>query len=310
MDNRRIAAGHLASFITILIWGTTFISTKILLADFTPLEILVFRFMIGYIALMLIHPHLLKTRSFKEELIFISAGICGVTLYFLMENIALTYTLASNVGVIVSTAPLFTAVLAHFFLEGERLNRQFLAGFAVAIAGILLIAFNGSFVLKLNPIGDILSILAAVVWAIYSVLMRKASKFCYHTIDCTRRVFFYGLLFMIPALFLLDFNLGIDRLAKMPNLLNLLYLGFGASALCFVSWNWSVGILGAVKTSVYIYIIPVITILAAFFILHEEITGISLAGALLTLAGLFISERKQGSAVNKKTTYQGRGDSM
>ncbi len=300
MDDRRIATGHLLAFITILIWGTTFISTKILLIDFSPLEILFFRFIIGYLTLLLVYPRRLKIKALNEELLFIAAGICGVTLYFLLENIALTYTFASNVGVIVSIAPFFTAVLAHFFLEGERLHPQFFAGFVIAIIGIILIGFNGSLLLKLNPIGDILAVFASVVWAAYSVLMRKISKLGYHTIGCTRRVFFYGLLFMIPALFLLEFNLAFDKLTNITNLFNLLYLGFGASALCFVSWNWTVGVLGAVKTSVYIYLVPVITIVAAALILHEKITQVALGGAFLTLVGLYISERKPNAILKER----------
>src|SRR5665647_155543 len=119
MDSHRIAAGHFTAFITILIWGTTYISTKVLLVAFTPIEILFYRFMIGYITLLLVYPHRLSTKNFKEESLFMDAGLCGVTLYFLLENIALTYTLASNVGVIISIAPLFTAIFAHFFLDGE-----------------------------------------------------------------------------------------------------------------------------------------------------------------------------------------------
>ncbi|MDS1030861.1 DMT family transporter [Bacillota bacterium LX-D] len=302
MENpRTMAAGHLSALVTILIWGTTFISTKILLTDFTPSEILFFRFSIGYIVLLPAYPHFLKAKGIHEELLFMGAGLCGVTLYFLLENIALAYTLASNVGVIVSIAPFFTAVLAHSFLEGEQLRPQFFAGFIVAITGILLIGWNGSFILKLSPAGDILAVLASVVWAVYSVLMRKTSKLGYHTIGCTRRVFFYGLLFMIPVLFLSDFTLNFDRFTKASNLLNILYLGLGASALCFVTWNWSVGILGAIKTSAYIYMVPVITIAASSLILHENITGMALTGALLTLIGLFLSERKDR---NEKTNLK------
>ncbi len=301
MDDRQIATGHLLAIITILIWGTTFVSTKVLLTDFSPLEILCLRFMIGYLTLLLVYPHRLNISTLNEEFLFIAAGLCGVTLYFLLENIALTYTLASNVGVIVSIAPFFTAVLAHFFLEGERLHPQFFAGFVIAIIGIILIGFNGSFLLKLNPLGDLLAAFASAVWAAYSVLMRKISKLGYHTIGCTRRVFFYGLLFMIPALFLLEFNLVFDKFTKIPNLLNLLYLGFGASALCFVSWNWTVGILGAVKTSAYIYLVPVITIVASSLILHEKITWVALTGACLTLVGLYISERKPTTILKERT---------
>ncbi|ERI10411.1 hypothetical protein HMPREF0083_01499 [Aneurinibacillus aneurinilyticus ATCC 12856] len=98
MENK--TAGHLSAIITILIWGTTYISTKILLYDFSPIEILFFRFTIGAIALMIIYPYRLKVTDKKLEFLFVCAGLCGVTLYYLLENIALTFTMASNVGVI------------------------------------------------------------------------------------------------------------------------------------------------------------------------------------------------------------------
>lgn len=282
--------GHLSALMTILIWGTTFISTKVLLQGFSPVEILFFRFLLGFAALWLARPRLLKLNDRKQEWYFVFAGLTGVTLYFLLENIALTYTLASNVGVIVSIAPFFTAVLAHWFLDGERLKPQFFVGFAAAIAGIFLISLNGSAVLKLNPMGDLLAILAALTWAVYSILIKKISGFGYHTVQTTRRTFFYGLLFMIPALFLLDFHPDASLLAQPVNWLNLLYLGLGASALCFVTWNFSVRALGAVKTSVYIYLVPVVTILTSALVLHENITPLALLGTALTLAGLVLSE--------------------
>ncbi|MED4781862.1 DMT family transporter [Brevibacillus choshinensis] len=290
MKTQRISAGHLAAFVTILIWGMTYISTKLLLVDFTSIEILFFRFIIGYLTLLIVYPRRVKTRDFKEELLYIIAGLCGVTLFFLLENIALTYTFASNVGVIVSISPFFTAVFAHFSLEGETLRLRFLVGFVIAIIGIALIMCNGSFLLQLNPLGDLLAIIASIVWAAYSVFMRQISKLGYHTVGSTRKVFFYGLLFMLPALLTLDSTFDFSRFVSVPNLLHLLFLGFAASALCFVSWNWAVGILGAVKTSLYIYLVPVITIVASSLILHEKITWIAIVGAALTLVGLFVSE--------------------
>lgn len=195
-------------------------------------------------------------------------------------------------GVIISIAPFFTAIFAHLFLDSEKLKFQFFLGFVVALAGIFLISFNGYNTLKLNPLGDILTVLAAIVWAAYSVLTKKISGFHYNTIQTTRRIFFYGLVFMISALFILGFNPGIDLLIQPVNLFNILFLGLGASALCFVTWNSAVRILGAVKTSVYIYIVPVITVVTSIIILQEKITGIAVFGIVLTLAGLFISENK------------------
>lgn len=293
MDRKKEIHGHLLAFVTIIIWGTTFISTKILLKAISPIEILFLRFAIGFALLLLICPHRLRIRERKQELYFAGAGLCGVTLYFLLENIALTYTFASNVGVIVSIAPFFTAILAHYFLDGEKLRLGFFMGFVLAAAGIFIISFNGSSCLELNPMGDILALSAAVVWAAYSVLTKKISGFHYNTIQTTRRIFFYGLLFMLPALLIFGFHPSIDQLIQPVNLFNILFLGFGASALCFVTWNSAVKRLGAVKTSVYIYAVPVITVITSILVLHERITGIAVFGIVLTLSGLLVSQGRR-----------------
>jgi len=292
--------GHAAALITILIWGTTFISTKILLADFKPIEILFYRFSIGLLVLLIAYPHRLKGTGKKQELMFMAAGLCGVTLYYLLENIALTYTAASNVGVIVSSTPFFTALLANWLLGGEKPKVNFFIGFLAAIAGIILISFNGSVVLQLDPVGDLLTLLAAVVWAVYSILSRKISQFGYNIVQTTRRVFCYGLLFMIPVLLPFRFEWGLDRFAQPVNLLNILFLGFGASALCFVTWNLSVKILGAVKTSIYIYLVPVITVVTSVIVLSERVTWMSALGTALTLAGLLISEKTPDCLMGKR----------
>jgi len=283
--------GHLASLLTIIIWGTTFISTKILLVDFQPVEILFFRFVMGLIALLLVYPRRLKGTSKAQELTFAAAGLCGICLYYLLENIALTYTMASNVGVIISVAPFFTALLSHLLLKEEKPKANFFIGFAVAMAGIFLISFNGS-KLELNPVGDLLAMLAALIWACYSVLTKKISGYGYHTILTTRRIFCYGILFMTPSLFLFDFRLGLARFANPVYLFNIIFLGLGASALCFVTWNFAVKVLGAVKTSIYIYMVPVITVVTSVVILHEKITALAAVGTVLTLAGLALSESK------------------
>lgn len=284
--------GHIYAFITILIWGTTFISTKIMLVDFKPIEILFYRFGIGWLALFIAFPHRLKGTTKKQELLFAGAGLCGVTLYFLFENIALTHTTASNVGVIVSIGPFFIAILAHLLLGDEKPKTNFYIGFLAAMIGIFLISFNGASALKISPVGDLLAILATLVWSIYSILTRKISQFGYSTIQATRKIFSYGLLFMIPALFIFNFEFGIERFMQPVNIFNILFLGLGASALCFVTWNLAVKLLGVVKTSVYIYAVPVITVVTSVIILGEKLTWMSALGTFLTLMGLFISERK------------------
>ena len=238
-----------------------------------------------------------------------AAGLLGVTLYFLLENFALTFTLAANVGVIIAIAPFFTALFDYFFLHGERPRLRFFIGFFMAITGICLISFRGDNTVHLNPAGDLLAIAAAVVWAGYSTFTKRISTFGYGTILTTRRIFFYGLVFMIPALFIFGFHLDFSVFTEFKNLANILFLGFGASALCFVTWNLAVKLLGPVKTSVYIYMVPVITVVTSVIILHEHVTLPAVLGIGLTIAGLFLSESrldfKRQKTINEKEELRG-----
>lgn len=196
--------GHAAALFSVLVWGVTFVSTKALLEGFEPVEILLIRMGIGFVVLCVICPRLMHVTDRRQELWFAGAGLCGICLYYLLENIALTYTMASNVGVIVAVAPLFTAILMRV-LYVDRLGRGFVVGFVVAISGICLIMFNGQD-MHLDPLGDALAFLAALVWAVYSVILRKISTFGHGTVQTTRRTFAYGLLFMIPAAMVLGFD--------------------------------------------------------------------------------------------------------
>lgn len=281
---------HLIAFFTIFLWGTTFVSTKVLLQSFSPTEILILRFTIGYFALALAGRRL-PFHNKIQEIYFMAAGFCGVTLYFLLENFALTYTLAANVGVIIAIAPFFTALFDYVFLNGKKPDLLFLAGLAAALAGVYLISF-GSASMQVHPAGDFLAIAAAVVWAAYSTLMKKISGFGHTTLQVTRRSFFYGLLFMLPTLAVFPFDSALSRFLDPKNIGNLLFLGLGASALCFATWNLAVKQLGAVKTSIYIYLVPIVTVISSALLLKEPLTASTLCGMALTLTGVFISERR------------------
>lgn len=285
----KTAKGHLLALFTVGVWGTTFISTKVLLRSFGAVEIMIFRFIIGYLLLFLMRPKLLKLKKSSHEGLFALAGACGVTLYFLFENFALTYTYASNVSVIISAAPLFTAVLAALILKANGFSKKFFVGFALAMIGIIIISFNGSS-LKLNPLGDILAVLSAFVWAFYSILLVKIGKYGYDKILASRRIFFYGIIFMLPMMGIFGFNFDVS-LFKEPVLMgNILFLGVVASAGCYVTWNRAVDILGPVKTSIYIYLQPVITVAVSIAVLRENITGLAFVGMGFTLLGLIISQ--------------------
>lgn len=280
---------NLLALITVVIWATTFISSKILLNTFTPLEVMFYRFIIAYFLLLIIHPRFHKIDSLKEEAMFLLAGITGGSLYFLTENTAVKISQVSNVGLIVATAPIITALLAHFFTKGERLNRNLVYGFIIAISGVFLVMFNGNFMLKLNPLGDVLALGAAISWSVYSITTKKfGSK--YNSLYLTRKIFFYALLTMIPFLFTSEFNFDVNKILTFKSLSNLLFLGIVASSLCYVVWNFTVDKLGVIKTNNYIYLIPAITLIFSVLILNEKITLYSSLGAVLIFLGVYISE--------------------
>ena len=215
--------GHLLALFTIMVWGTTFLSTSVLLRDFTPLEILIIRMALGIAALTVARPRRLRLKSRRHEWLFAGAGLTGVSLYFLLENYALTFTYSANCSVIISTAPFFVAIAVRLFLGGAPMGRNFYAGFAVAIAGIALLSFSGQ-ALNLNPLGDLLCLLAAMCWGAYSVFLKKIETYGYDTLLVTRRIFLYGLVFLLPALPFTPVRFDVGALLKPINLLNLLYL--------------------------------------------------------------------------------------
>lgn len=292
MTKNELTRGHIAAIFTVTIWSTTYISTKILLNSFHPVEIMVYRFVIGFLALLFIGRGSMRLKKKSHELLFALAGLCGITFYFTLQNIALTYTYASNAGVVISTAPIFTALISQALMRKEtRLCVNFFVGFAVAIIGILLISFNGTR-MELNPLGDLLNVCAAIIWGFYSVITKKIANLGYNTLRSTRKIFFYGLLFMIPVLWWLNIDFSFAALTAPQNILNLLYLGIGASAVCFLTWNYAIKVLGAVKTSVYIYLEPAITVVTSMVILGEHITYLAVLGTILTMSGLVLSEKR------------------
>lgn len=288
MKHQNRLTGYCFAAFTVVVWGSTFISSKVLLEFYTPAQIMLTRFILAYCALWLLRPKRLAL-TLKQEGVFFLLGLLGCTAYFYTENTALSYTLASNVSIIVAAAPIFTAILAHFAGE-ERFRASTLAGFLVAFSGVILVVCNGTFVLKLNPKGDLLALAAAVCWAIYSVLLRRASRGL-DSILVTRRTMFWGIVTALPLVAAEGVPYPMAPLMTASGIANFLFLGLVGSALCFVLWNKAFRILGVVTTNTFIYLMPFITIVAARIFLDEPISPLALLGAVLITAGVVLSQR-------------------
>lgn len=292
----RLALGHLLALFVAVVWGTTFISTKVLLTAFHPVEILIFRFLLAWAVLFLCSPKPLLPKSVKTELPFIGAGLAGLSFYSVLENYALKFTLASTVGIIVAAAPMFTALLLWLCRRAKRPSPAFFVGFVLAMAGITLISLSGGESLDFDPIGCLLALGAALSWGAYGVLLELTQQQGLGELQATRKVFFWGLLFTLPFIWISHLDLSPARLAQPTLLFNVLYLGLGASAVCFLAWNRATLFIGSVATNVYLYLMPVITVIASALILQEPVTIRTLGAIILILAGLWLSQYQKKPA--------------
>ena len=289
-DNKKII--YAMVLLVTAIWSVTFVSTKVLLEYLSPTEILVYRYVIAYAVFMLISPKPVRLSSPKEEAIFALCGTTGVSLYFLMENSALYYSTAANVSLIVSTAPMLTGVVAHIFTCDEKITRGFLWGCIFGLGGVFLIVFNGHFILRLNPLGDLFAVLGALSFAFYSILIIRVNR-GYTPIEITRKTFFYALLSLVPLLFTPAFHWKPAVLIRPNVLAHLAFLGILASAFCFIIWNRIIWALGAVKANNLIYLTPPGTMLAAAILINEKITVFAVMGALLILVGVYAAQAEK-----------------
>lgn len=291
MKLKEKTSSYLIAFLVLFIWSVTFVSTKVLLNDLSPTEILVYRYVIAYLLFFAASPKFVKPQSLRDEMTFATAGLLGIVLYFLCENFALSFSTASNVSMIVASAPMLTGLVAHFMTKNEKITKGFVLGCVFGLTGVFLLVFNGHFILKLNPIGDCLAICAALSFAFYSVIIRDIDQSKYTAVMITRKSFFYALLFLVPLLFTPLFHWKPQVFLKPQVVVNITFLGVFASALCFLLWNKVIWSLGAVKANNLIYLTPPMAMISAAIILKEKITVFAITGGLLILIGVYASQK-------------------
>lgn len=288
---------HFVAFLIVAIWGSTFVFTKMLLLNgLSPAQIFTLRFIIAYLLMLgvsLARRHQWLCRSIKDELLMVALGITGGSLYFLMENAAMLYTTATNTSLIVCSCPLFAMFLiAWCYRHTERITHLQAIGSLIACLGMAVVVLNGHFVLHLSPVGDLLAFGACLCWAVYSLLMKPALQH-YSTLFITRKVFFYGLVTIIPYFILVPGFPSFSILLRPEVFWNLLYLGVVASLLCYLLWTWVISRLGAVVATNWVYFNPITTILFAWWLLKEQITQWFLLGSALILLGMFLADKRK-----------------
>lgn len=283
---------HLVTFATVAIWGCTFVSTKVLMLNgLSPAQIFTLRFLIAYVMMLAVYHSRLWADSWRDELKMMLLGISGGSLYFLSENEAMNFTSTTNTSLIVCSCPLFATLLVRLvYRSTTRISMMQLGGSLLAFAGMVIVVLNGRFVLHLSPLGDALAFTACLSWSVYSLLMKWVSA-KYGAAFITRKVFFYGVLTILPYYIFYPTLPTAAVLTKPVVVGNLAFLGCLASMICFLTWNWCISKLGAVKATNWVYFNPITTMIFASWVLGEKITPYFLAGATCILLGMFVADR-------------------
>ena len=284
---------HLVAFLTVAIWGTTFVATKVLMLNgLSPAQIFTLRFSIAYMLMLCFNHRRFLADSWKDEAKMALLGITGGSLYFYSENEAMNFTTTTNTSLIVCSCPLFATLLVRMvYKDSSRIHIVQLLGSLLAFVGMIIVVLNGRFVLHLSPVGDALAFTACMCWAIYSLLMKSVSNH-YGAAFITRKVFFYGVLTILPYYLFIPGFPPIEVFSRPQVFGNLLFLGCLASMICFLTWNWCISKLGTVKATNWVYFNPITTMIFASWVLDEKITPYFLVGATCILLGMYVADKK------------------
>lgn len=286
---------HLLAIVTILFWGTSFVSTKVLIGHgFSPIQIFFIRFAFTYLMLLVANHKEFRSKNWRDEMKFMLGGLTGCTTYFWAENYALTYSPSSNVSLIVCTNPLMIMIVGGLLYKAERLCKRQIVGCLITFLGAALVVLNGKFVLKLSPAGDLLAFGAAVSWVVYAFSTQKTRE-KYSTSFAIRKVFFYGMLTSLP-LMIFDCNsraVPWDAFRELIVIGNFLCLCIFSNLFGYLIWNKVMMKLGTVLASNYIFAVPLVTMITAVITIGEYISPMAIAGAAAIIAGMVLAEYKR-----------------
>ncbi len=293
------AIAHVGALLAASAWGTSFLCTKVLMlppeqggGGFTPVEMFVYRFAMAYILLFLFTCRKIFANNFRDELNFLICGVCSGSLYFITENYALNYTTAGNVSLLASVSPIFTTILMAAIFK-TKIGIGEAIGSLIAFVGVFCIIFSHGEGFVLKPKGDLLALSASLSWAIYTIVVKNLIPH-YSSFFITRKLFFYGVLTAVPLLIAQGAPYHLSVLfdfASPKYALNFLFLVVMCSCAAYLIWNECMNVLGGVTTNNYLYLQPLVTMIAAYIVLGETIYMMGYIGCVLIIGGLILSDK-------------------
>jgi drug/metabolite transporter (DMT)-like permease len=285
--------GFLALIITVLIWGTTMVVTKVALGAFSPMMLTFVRFMIAflfYLPFALPRGYFFRL-SIKPSILLL--GFTGITLFFGTQNLGLYYTSAASGSIILAAVPAVITGMAIYFLN-ERPSRIQLLGIGLTVIGIIVVSLGGSpDIHSPNPLlGNVILIVCVLAWGAYTIQIKQVKEKL-PALVLTTAVTGAGLLFLLPMMigeWLLVPVPGIDG----PGLAAAIYLGIAASGLSMLTWNIALREIPASSAAPYINLVPILGLVSAM-LMGERLDGLQLSGAVLGLLGVWISSQSAHS---------------
>ena len=292
---KKSATVYLSAIVAMVFWAFSFIWYKEVLVAYKPVSLVLMRLIISSVLLIAVTASLGRLNRIKRKDIktFILLSFLSPFLYFLGESYGVSYMPSTLAAVIIATIPLFSPIGAYYYLK-ERISMMNFLGIIVSVVGVGLVVFHQGFNLTdVHPLGLAFMLLAVVSALGYSLLIKKlANK--YNVLSIVAYQNLIGVFFFLPLFFFLDFKQFFQVVPTWDVIVPLLNLGVFASTFAFVFFTYAIKHLGVSKANIFTNAIPVLTAILAFFILNEVITPVKMAGILVVVLGLFLSQLRKG----------------
>lgn len=280
------------ALLVIFFWGISFVAIKVVVSVIPPITMATFRFVISFLILWIFsrltsHEHKLPK---KAKILSSLAGLWGITIYFIFENFGVNFTTPSQASILIATVPIFTIIIADISRKKMSVFLLYVMSF-VSLIGVSIIILSNGFDFKGDVIGDLLVLGAAVSWGMYTLYVEKLSEYdnLLTTVEMTK----WGLIFLIP------FSI-MELYIRKPNVMNffkpeiilwLLFLGTLCSGFGYFIWNYAVRTVGSRTTSNFIYLIPVVSVVADTLILRNIPSIWLYIGGGIVMIGVIAGER-------------------
>jgi drug/metabolite transporter (DMT)-like permease len=286
------ARAYLGAIFAVVVWGASFIATKIAVRETSPFTVICLRFGIGVLVLFV---SVARRGGFyvpppRDLLRFVAIGILGITLHQGLQVTGLVTAQASTTAWIITATPLTMAVVGWMVL-GERLRRRQLLGIAIGAAGVLLVVSRGDWAAmtrgSFGSIGDLLVSLSTVTWALFSVYSRQALQ---RHAAATMMLYVMAGGWLTATLPWVALG-GLREAAALSwaGWASLVFLGVFCSGLAYVFWYDALRVLPTARVGVLLYLEPLVTMAVASAMLGEVITAAAIAGGLVILAGVRVA---------------------